>query len=160
MSGYKGHCAFNVLLALPILVGAQFYFMHTKPIFLYVFMGAFVYTTLFMNPDLDLVHNIKLMSVRGFFSIPFRAYSMIFRHRGISHSFFWGSLTRILWLGGIGLLVFFVVYKNLPSVSNFKLYWKHYKYFFIYALAGICIADWCHLLLDFAPQTGFKKKKY
>ncbi len=148
MSNYKGHCSFNICVALPVLVAAQFYFLHPQPFLLYTFMGAFVYTTFFMSPDLDLVHNIKLRSLRGFFSIPFRAYSQLFKHRGISHSFFWGSLTRIAWLGGLGLLVFFLVYQTLPSEAYFKFYWKAYKPILLYGFAGICLADWSHLLLD------------
>ena len=148
MSNYKGHCIFNVLYALPALIAAQFYILHPKPLYLFIFIGAFIYTTLFMNPDLDLVHSIKLWSVRGIFSLPFRAYSSVFKHRGVSHSFFLGSLTLIAWLGGIALLVFFFIYQTLPSKSNFMHYWTNYKPFLFYGLTGISIADWCHLILD------------
>lgn len=148
MSSYKGHCAFNILLALPLLAVAQFYFFHPKPHLLFVFIGTFMYTTLFMSPDLDLVHNIKLFSLRGFFSLPFRAYSKVFKHRGISHSFFLGFLTRIGWLVGIALVIFFIFYQTLPSETTYLTTWKHYKPFFLYGLVGICLADWAHLLLD------------
>ena len=49
-----------------------------------------------MNPDLGLVHKIKLFSLRGFITLPFRGYSKIFKHKGISHSFLLGSFTRII----------------------------------------------------------------
>ena len=148
MSSYKGHCSFNILFALPALIAAQMYFFNPNPAFSFTFIGAFVYTTFFMNPDLDLVHNIKLLSLRGFFSLPFRAYSGVFKHRGISHSFFLGSLTRIAWLFGISFLLFILVFQTFPSKTSFFLYWKQYKPFLLYGFAGICLADWCHLLLD------------
>jgi uncharacterized metal-binding protein len=148
MSNYKGHCAFNTLVALPLLVAAQFYIIHPKSIFLFIFAGAFVYTTFFMNPDLDLVHKIKLFSLRGLFSLPFRAYSTIFKHRGISHLPLLGSLTRLVWLLGIALLIFFLIYQTLPSKAGLAYYWSHYKCFFIYGFAGVVLADLCHLLLD------------
>ncbi|MDP1835921.1 MAG: DUF2227 family putative metal-binding protein [Chlamydiales bacterium] len=148
MSGYKTHCSFNVFLALPALVGAQFYMHKPESVYLATFVGAFVYTTFFMSPDLDLVHNIRLRSVRGFFSVPFRAYSNVFCHRGVSHSFLFGSLTRIMWLGGIALMAFFLLYQTLPSTNSFLHCCKQYKGFLIYGFAGICLADWCHLLLD------------
>lgn len=148
MSSYKGHCTFNLFMGLPVLMALFYYFLQPKPIFLYVFIGMYAYTTFFMNPDLDLVHKIKITSIRGFFSLPFRAYSSIFKHRGISHSFFFGSLTRIFWLTGLGFLIFFLIYQTLPASSNFGYFWKNYKYFILYGFAGICLADWCHLILD------------
>src|ERR1700733_14374310 len=131
MSNYRGHCAFNILLALPVCIAAQFYILHPQSAFLLTFAGTFIYTTLFMSPDLDLVHNIKLPSVRGILSLPFRAYSSVFKHRGISHSFFWGSLTRIGWLSGVALLIFFILYETLPSTSSLVFYWKYYRSFLL-----------------------------
>lgn len=148
MSSYKGHCSFNTFLALPALVAAQHYYIRPEPVLLTTFIAAFLYTTFFMSPDLDLVHNIRIRSIRGFFSLPFRAYSYVFKHRGISHSFIFGSATRILWLMGIALMIFFLFYQTLPSESSFLRCCTHYKPYLIFGLAGICLADWCHLLLD------------
>jgi uncharacterized metal-binding protein len=157
MSNYKGHCAFNVFFALPALVAFQFYFLHPQPLLVGTFIATFVYTTLFMNPDLDLVHRIKLTSLRGIFSLPFRAYSTLFKHRGISHSFFLGSLTRIAWLSGVGLLLFYLTYKTLPSMASFLFFWQRNKPLLLYGFAGICLADWCHLLLDLKLKKIFRK---
>lgn len=148
MANYKTHSAFNIFLMLPGLVAAIYYFLHPPQALLITFIVTFAYCTLFMNPDLDLVHNIKIMSLRGLLSLPFRFYSKIFKHRGISHSPLFGSLTRILWLGGIALLIFYFIDKALPSARDFKIFYKHYKYFIWYGGAAICLADWSHLLLD------------
>lgn len=148
MSNYKTHTKFNLLLALPVLTAGIYYFLTPPHVYLGVFVGTFAYSTLFMTPDLDLVHQVKLRSLRGFFSLPFRYYSRFFRHRGLSHSLLFGSLTRILWLGGVALLIFYLIYQTLPSEKSFLLYFKKYKPFILYAFTGICLADGCHLLLD------------
>ncbi len=149
MSNYKTHTKFNLFLALPILTAIGYYTLHPSTILLSTFAGVFAYCTLFMSPDLDLAHQIKLKSLRGFFSLPFRFYSKIFKHRGLSHSALFGSLTRILWLAGIALLTFYLVYSVLPDERTFVRFYGHYKYLIWYGFAGICLADWCHLLLDY-----------
>lgn len=144
MANYKTHVGFNLFLTLPILVGLGCYFVQLSEEALIIFTAAFTYATLFMNPDLDLVHQIKLFSLRGFLTLPFRGYSRICKHRGISHSFLLGSLTRIVWLSAI---VFLFAFSFSFSDTIFS-FCKKFKLYFIYILTGICLADWSHLLLD------------
>lgn len=148
MANYKTHAAFNVFLALPALVLVIYYLLDPHYALLITFVSAFVYSTLFMNPDLDLAYKIKLVSLRGFLSLPFRSYSLVFKHRGISHSLIFGSLTRIFWLAGMAVIIFYLIYKTLPSGRSFSQFYEQYKFFIWYAAAGICLADWSHLLLD------------
>lgn len=144
MANYKTHTGFNLFFMLPALVGFGYYFFQPSEKALIVFTATFTYATLFMNPDLDLVHKIKLFSLRGFITLPFRGYSKIFKHRGISHSFLLGSFTRIIWLSFVLFLVCFSF-----SFSDYLFsFYKNFKTYFIYALIGICLADWSHLLLD------------
>jgi len=148
MSNYKTHSKFNIFLALPLLIGGCHYFMNSHPHHLMTFAGAFIYSTLFMSPDMDLAYQIRLLSLRGLFSIPFRSYAQFFSHRGLSHHLLLGSFTRILWLAFWGFFIFFAIYKSTPKeASLFKFYARH-KLFILYGLAGVCFADWCHLLLD------------
>ena len=156
MSQYKEHSKFNIFVALPILLAATFYFMHPHRDLLLTFAGTFIYSTLFMSPDMDLAYQIRLFSLRGLFSLPFRSYAQFFSHRGLSHNIILGSATRILWLAGWGLLIFFAVYKALPTKSTVLKFYKHNESFILYGLAGICLADWCHLLLD---RKELKKKR-
>jgi uncharacterized metal-binding protein len=144
MANYKTHARFNLFLILPILVGLNYYFMHTPERLLVIFIAAFTYATLFMNPDLDLVHQVNLFSLRGLLTLPFRGYSKVFRHRGISHSFLLGSVTRILWLS----TVLFVLSFSFSFSEDIFVFCKKFKIYFLYALIGICLADWSHLLLD------------
>ena len=148
MAMYKQHTQFNLFIALPILMGAMYYFLHPAKALMLTFAGTFAYSTLFMNPDMDLANQIRLMSIRGILSIPFRSYSKFFSHRGLSHNLLLGSFTRITWLLAWGALAFLIIYKSLPTKGSIVKFYKHYQPFILYGLGGICLADWGHLLLD------------
>ncbi len=148
MALYKTHVAFNITLALPIISIGVYHFLDPNWKLGLTFIGAFVYSTLFMNPDLDVANRIKLFSLRGLFTLPFRGYAKLFKHRGISHSIFLGSLTRIAWLGILGLLLFYLPYQILPEKKDVFAFFHQYKYPIFYGLAGIGFADWSHILLD------------
>lgn len=148
MAMYKEHAKFNIFIALPVLLVALYYFLHPVRDMMITFTVAFTYSTLFMNPDLDLANQIRLFSLRGFLTLPFRFYAKLFSHRGLSHNPILGSFTRIAWLMGWGCIIFFIVYKSMPTKETFLTFYKHYKPFILYSLAGICLADWGHLLLD------------
>ena len=135
-------------LQLPILLALIFYLMDPKLYLLLTFGSTFVYATLFMSPDLDLAHQIRLFSILGFLSIPFRSYSRLFSHRGLSHHILLGSATRILWLSGWGALIFYIIYQSVPDQSTLLKFYNHHQSYILYGLAGICFADWGHLLLD------------
>ncbi len=148
MAQYKTHTRFNLILALPILLGLTFYTLHPTRPFLVTFGIAFTYATLFMNPDLDLAHQIKLFSLRGVLSLPFRLYSRVFRHRGLSHHPLLGSLTRILWLALWALLTFYLINRAFPNHKSLIQFYLSYKPYIFYGFSGIFLADLCHLLLD------------
>lgn len=80
--------------------------------------------------------------------MPFRLYSRVFAHRGISHSPLFGSLTRILWLAMIALGIFYLVYQVIPSKHSFLKFFHRYEPFILFGFAGIFLADLCHLILD------------
>ena len=145
---YKQHTQFNLFIALPILIGALYYFLHPQRDLMLTFGGTFAYSTLFMNPDMDLAHQIRLKSLRGILSIPFRSYSKFFSHRGLSHNPIFGSLTRIAWLVLWAAAAFLIIYKTLPSQKSLLKFYYMHQPFILYGLAGVCFADWSHLLLD------------
>lgn len=148
MSNYKTHSKFNIFIALPILLGASFYFMHPHRNLLLTFAGTFIYSTLFMSPDMDLAHQIRLFSLRGLLTLPFRSYAQFFSHRGLSHNPILGSATRILWLTGWVFFLFIAIYKSIPKTPTLLKFYQDHQLYILYGLAGICFADWCHLLLD------------
>jgi uncharacterized metal-binding protein len=144
MAQYKSHVKFNLILFLPL-----FYFLFWKssypnsPEKLY-FIGSFIYATLFLHPDLDLVHKTSLFSLKGLLTFPWRGYSMIFKHRGISHLPVIGTVTRILWLLAWISVVLFIIGKktNLLSVL------QKYEWEISYIILGLICADIAHLFVD------------
>ena len=146
MALYKTHATFNLIVALPLLTWAAIYFLNPTLGQLLVFAVAFIYATLFMNPDLDLANKIKLISFRGLLTLPFRGYSRLFRHRGLSHSLLFGTLTRILWLGALFYLILLLIGREFPDRTAVLTALKDHR--FLFGLTGIALADFCHLLLD------------
>ncbi|OGN66749.1 MAG: hypothetical protein A2888_02825 [Chlamydiae bacterium RIFCSPLOWO2_01_FULL_28_7] len=99
-----------------------------------------------MNPDMDLANKIKLFSLRGILTLPFRGYSLIFKHRGISHSPIFGTFTRICYLGGFFyLLIFFL---DAPHINKTIFFNILKSQSFLYGFFGIFFADLSHLVLD------------
>lgn len=77
-------------------------------------------------------------------SWPFRtlfwAYARMIPHRGISHMPVVGTLTRVLYLGVIGLLVWIVVGRPaLPTYLPWRVLW---------VVAGLVIVDALHWVRD------------
>lgn len=71
-----------------------------------IFAGAYLFSSLLLSPDLDLRHNRsrRRWGLLGFLWIP---YTKIFKHRGVSHSLLFGTLTRLGYLGVLALLIVF-----------------------------------------------------
>lgn len=152
MSNYAGHARFNLLLLLPI-AGSAAYFLGLPLPSILLAAGAFAYGTLFMSPDLDLAYQIRLASLRGILSIPFRSYARLFSHRGLSHSILFGTATRLIWLLLFILLALFFWNLVAPLVHlrpsrPFEETLRHYQPQLLCCLAGLLLADWGHLLLD------------
>ena len=148
MAQYKTHTRFNLFLALPILLLGLYYFFHSSWQQLGIFGGCFIYATLFMSPDMDLANQIKFFSLRGVLTSPFRLYSKIFNHRGLSHSILFGTLTRIGFLTLLGVFGLWIFKQTLLTPDSFVLFLKTHQTWILFAFAGIFSADLCHLLLD------------
>lgn len=147
MALYQTHTKLNLLLALPVLFGVSIYLLQTEPKLMLTFGLTFIYGTLFMNPDLDLAHKVKLFSLRGILSFPFRIYSRIFRHRGISHSILLGTSTRVLYLAAFITLVIYFINKSF-YMDDFMILYKNHKDHFFYGFIGLFLADAFHILID------------
>ncbi|MCB1117299.1 MAG: DUF2227 family putative metal-binding protein [Chlamydiia bacterium] len=148
MAQYKTHAKFNLFLALPCF-SLIIYFCFTQDVrLLGIFIASFAYSTLFMNPDLDLAHQIKFLSIRGVLTSPFRLYSKIFSHRGLSHSIVFGTLTRLLFLAVLALLFVWIYTQANPSLESFWGFIRNHQTPLAYAFSGIFLADLSHLALD------------
>jgi uncharacterized metal-binding protein len=148
MPQYKTHVVLNLFFALPLLVGTLYYWLHPTKESLVIFSCSFIYTSLFMSPDMDLADRIKWYSLRGLLSIPFRSYSKVFKHRGLSHSLLLGSLTRIGWLSVFILVIVYLSIGFSLSLDQIIAYVVLYKKELLYCFAGIFSADVVHILTD------------
>jgi uncharacterized metal-binding protein len=97
------------LFVLPLCVALLFAAQHYQLIAvsweeMAIFAGAYLFSSLMLSPDLDLRHNRsrRRWGPLGFLWIP---YTKIFKHRGVSHSLIFGTLTRLGYLGLIALLI-------------------------------------------------------
>ncbi len=174
MPDHKLHRNFNILLLCPLTIGILFYYLAVDPKLLAILAVAFVYATFFAHPDLDLANQIKLFSLTGFFTLPFRIfYAPFIKHRSkISHSLIWGTPSRILAVILFALLVTFLylcyqkigstgLHKNdlgsiwqkvlgiarTASQQSWKLAILHQTEI-LFAIGGFYLADLGHLLLD------------
>lgn len=148
MPAFRSHLRFNLLFALPIWALGVHLLWAPELKYLLTFCAAFFYASFFFHPDLDLAHQVKLFSWRGFLTLPFRFYSLFFRHRGVSHHWLWGTLSRLAWIYGCFLLLFY--FSSFPSFRSQDLtffLWS-YKPYFLFGLGGIFLSDLSHLGLD------------
>lgn len=67
------------------------------------FLGAYLFSSLFLSPDLDLWES-RATKRWGIGRILWYPYSRLFHHRRVSHHLIFGPLTRIVYLGALVLL--------------------------------------------------------
>ncbi|MCH1430777.1 MAG: hypothetical protein GWP59_06830 [Chlamydiales bacterium] len=149
MANYRAHTVFNFCLGLPASVAALNYLVTPTLESLTIFVSMFCYGTLFMSPDVDQADKFKLLSLRGFLAFPFVSYALVFKHRGLSHSFILGTLSRAIWLFLWFLLLFFFIYRYLPGPDNLLGTLYHFRTECTYGFLGLFFADFCHLFIDF-----------
>jgi uncharacterized metal-binding protein len=141
MPSYRTHVSVNLFFGLPLALAALKYTVLSTPTDTICFIGAFIYGTFFLHPDLDLARNVRLLSLKGLLTFPFRPYSYLFRHRGISHMPVVGTLTRILWLLGFLWVLFTFFNWVYPN-------WIHWGPPLWFGIAGLAVADFYHVFLD------------
>jgi uncharacterized metal-binding protein len=149
-----------------------------EPATLLTFGGAFAAGTFMLSPDLDLaeqnVDSKKNWGIFGFLWIP---YGMMFSHRGLSHTWLVGPLTRVLYLGLLLALPMYLLRQplleaELAGVSRgivYDLFNSLQNVFSSDVLAsqagaglllGYYLSQWLHLIADgVAPDMAFARKK-
>lgn len=164
----KYHDTFNLVCG-AVLTGTMLGF-GVDTLVTVAFSAGWLFSTLIFGPDSDLGAKRRSLILR-YFLWP---YSFFFRHRGISHHFFWGTLSRNLYL----LILLIIVIKFFlylaynfsfeTSVINFVqslvpplafwfskeglVFWKFTFFLFL----GQWLSDLSHLFLDkLADKTGF-----
>lgn len=162
------HDTFNLAFG-AVISGAMIGF-GVETLITVAFSTGWLFSTLIFGPDSDLTVKRRTQILR-YFLWP---YSLFFRHRGISHHFFWGTVSRnlyllILLIGIMKLILYLSTFFQLevsvmdglnhlmPPVkfwfSKEGIYlWKFGFFLFL----GQWLSDLSHLFLDkIADKTGF-----
>ncbi|MFC6590763.1 metal-binding protein [Deinococcus lacus] len=120
------------------------------------FSAAFLIGTFLLSPDLDLatgrVDSKRRWGLLGFIWVP---YGRVFSHRGLSHSWVLGPLTRLGYLALLLALLFGLAQtawpelrRPLPALDE-RWLWP--------VVAGYFLSQWLHLMADgVGPGHGWR----
>lgn len=138
-----------------------FYFIPKE---FYVSFGlGYMVGTFFLSPDMDLP-NSRPAKRWGLLRCIWAPYQSLSKHRGLSHLPVVGSLTRLAYLVGVVLFLYFVLLGFVSTLhSGFTLVLTNFNpfeflnYLFrsehsLYFVAGVICADVVHILLDGASS--------
>jgi len=163
MAAGKTHDRVNLLIG-AIISGALLGFGQ-DPFVTGSFAFGWLVATLIFSPDSDLMPKARTGPLR-FFLYP---YSVFFKHRGLSHSFLFGTVTRFVY--GLLMLGFltYILYemdkikfspKDYFTVLYYWLRAFNYEYvqyqMLVWLFGGAFLADLCHIFTD-RISSGLKK---
>ena len=138
MPGYNAHRLFNY--AIFAAIAALAWHESVNPVQLLALGAGFYIGTDFLTPDLD-TESIAIKRW-GRFKILLLPYKWAFAHRQSSHNIVYGAVVRILYIGLIILVSYYLLFNSLPAGTI-----SSSVYVFIF-LIGIIIANALHILLD------------
>ena len=141
MPGYNAHRIFNY--AILIAIAALAWYESINPKQLLALSIGFYLGTDFLTPDLDTYSTAIKRS--GNLKILFFPYKWTFTHRKSSHNIIYGALVRILYIGIILLVLYYVLFKSFPPGT---LFFSVYSVYILLFLVGIIIGNTLHVLLD------------
>ena len=115
--------------------------------------------TFLLSPDLDLsegkVDSKRHWGLLGFLWIP---YGMIFSHRGLSHTWILGPLTRIAYMAVIIALIVGLLRSFAPDVQLPRIPQPISIKFLLPIIAGYYLSQWLHLIADgVRPDHGMRR---
>jgi uncharacterized metal-binding protein len=129
---------------------------------LLAFSVSYLIGTFLVTPDLDLAEqNVRAKGRWGIMGGLWVPYGLLFSHRGLSHTWLIGPITRLVYMGIIGAALFFVgealagylgisLQIQAPKVPPQDILW---------ALGGgYYVSQWMHLIADgIAPDTKIRR---
>jgi uncharacterized metal-binding protein len=145
-----------VVLVLVLYLTVTFYdslliWLGPDPTFEYLllFCLAFIYGTVLLSPDLDLVDSDPAKSW-GLLRFTWRPYACLFKHRGVAHTPVVGTLTRIVYLSLILFILATAGESLLGPTLPISIHGMHHFWVPETAcvLAGLVGADVIHLVAD------------
>ncbi len=120
------------------------------------FVVSYLVGTLLVTPDLDLANRrVRAKSNWGIFGILWVPYGVLFRHRGLSHTWIVGPATRLAYMA-----VLLLALSELAQVlagwlgSGLELragFYGQWGWLAAGSAAGYYLSQWLHLLVDGYP---------
>lgn len=116
-------------------------------------VGGYLLGTFLITPDLDLAEQrVRAKGRWGWLGWLWVPYGWMFAHRGLSHTWVVGPLTRLLYLGAMGMLVYWLLaalagYLGLHINLQARLSWPPQEILWALVL-GYYAAQWLHLIAD------------
>lgn len=151
----KTHDKFNLFVGAVItgvMIGFQLHYG-----IIVGFVGGWLLSTFIFTPDLDTMPKKRTKLLR----LVLYPYSLFFKHRGVSHSLLFGTLTRIIYSVLIFFVMVFIFYKMNYLQSSPEDYFNFLQNFFLgfnydllhykivlWTYGGMFGADFSHLFLD------------
>ena len=166
MASGRWHDRFNIFLLL--MLNTVFITNQIHYLYIIIFSSFWLFSTLMFSPDADLMPKKRA----GLLRIFLYPYSMISKHRGMSHRFLLGTITRVLYCLLMIMFVIFILNRMgeisysadsfsreiLYLIENFSLEDKK-SLIIIWGILGFWGADIGHIFLDkissFLPKWPF-----
>jgi uncharacterized metal-binding protein len=130
-----------------------------------LFSLSFLVGTFLVTPDLDLAENhVRAKSNWGLLGLLWVPYGEMFSHRGLSHTWLVGPLTRLIYMIVVGLALSWVVSAAAPLFGyRFSVQTQLHDNWLelaLGALTGYYLSQWLHLIADgVRPDHGFLRSK-
>lgn len=131
----------------------------------FAFLLSFLIGTFLVTPDLDLAENrVRAKNNWGLLGLLWVPYGSLFRHRGLSHSWFVGPLTRLAYM-----LLLLLALSGLLSLIGPAFGYRfgfeatlvgNWQDMAFGALSGYYLSQWLHLIADGVwPDHGLRRAR-
>ena len=130
-----------------------------------LFSLSYLVGTFLVTPDLDLAeNNVRSKSNWGLLGLLWVPYGSMFAHRGLSHTWFVGPLTRLVYMAVVGLALSWLVTVIAPffgynvGIRTQLVY--NWQELVLGALVGYYLSQWLHLMADgISPDHGRRRRR-
>lgn len=129
------------------------------------FSASYFIGTFLVTPDLDLAENrVRAKSNWGLLGLLWIPYGATFSHRGLSHSWLVGPLTRLLYLALLALALGYAASLLAPwfgyAFQVTVILGHNWRELGLGALVGYYASQWLHLLADgIQPDHGLRRRR-
>ncbi|MEF2280004.1 metal-binding protein [Deinococcus sp. YIM 134068] len=147
------------VLAAGVLVATRTGLLTVTPVQALNFTLGFAAGTFLLSPDLDLAEG-RVDSKRhwGLLGVLWVPYGMIFSHRGLSHTWVVGPLTRLAYVAVIVALVVGLLRTFVPDLPLPRIPEPISLKFLVPILLGYYLSQWLHLIADgVRPDHGMRR---